>query len=291
MLPARRFLSLAFSSCTAFAVCAQPQPPDSFQASRTRMIEEQLKAREIRDPGVLAAMARVPRHLFVPENLRRSAYEDGPLPIGHGQTISQPYIVAYMTEALALEPTHVVLEIGTGSGYQAAVLAEIAKQVCTIEIVPELAERARQTLAQAGYRNIDVRTGDGYRGWPERAPFPRIIVTAAPPEIPSGLVDQLAVRHHGRASGHVLSGDRDHHENGRRHHPETDDSSQVCADGGRSVDNRSARMRVYGRNEGPTARTHRRARPHEYDLQRTPVARLASRRPAEERQVHARHAS
>ena len=138
-------------------------------------------------------MARVPRHLFVPEDVRPLAYDDRPLPIGRGQTISQPYIVAYMTEALQLAPAHTVLEIGTGSGYQAAVLAKIAKQVYTIEIVPELAERARQTLAKPGHRNVDVRTGDGYRGWPDRAPFARIIVTAAPPDIPQALVDQLAV--------------------------------------------------------------------------------------------------
>jgi protein-L-isoaspartate(D-aspartate) O-methyltransferase len=129
----------------------------------------------------------------VPDALRQAAYEDRPLSIGHGQTISQPYIVAYMTEALRLSPDLTVLEIGTGSGYQAAVLAELAREVFTIEIVPELAERARQTLAAAGYRNVHVRTGNGYLGWPEQAPFPRIIVTAAPEEIPSALVDQLAV--------------------------------------------------------------------------------------------------
>src|SRR6185436_15162813 len=138
-------------------------------------------------------MGRVPRHLFVPPAVRDLAYADRPLPIGLGQTISQPYIVAYMTEALSLAPDQTVLEIGTGSGYQAAVLAELVREVLTIEIVPELAERARQTLAQAGYKNIDVRTGNGYLGWPERAPFQRIIVTAAPEKIPQALVDQLAV--------------------------------------------------------------------------------------------------
>jgi protein-L-isoaspartate(D-aspartate) O-methyltransferase len=157
------------------------------------MVDTQLKARDIRNAAVLAAMARVQRHLFVPEDVRMFAYDDRPLPIGQGQTISQPYIVAYMTEALELQPGQTVLEIGTGSGYQAAVLAEIAKQVYTIEIIPDLATRARQTLAQAGYRNVDVRSGNGYRGWPEHAPFPRIIVTAAPPEIPRALVDQLAI--------------------------------------------------------------------------------------------------
>ena len=157
------------------------------------MVETQLKARDIRNAAVLTAMARVPRHLFVPEDVRAFAYDDRPLPIGQGQTISQPYIVAYMTEALELQPSHTVLEIGTGSGYQAAVLAQIVKQVYTIEIIPDLATRARQALAQAGYRNVEVRSGNGYRGWPERAPFTRIIVTAAPPEIPQALVDQLAV--------------------------------------------------------------------------------------------------
>ena len=166
---------------------------DNAQALRERMVETQIVARDVRAPAVLQAMRRVPRHLFVPEDMRGSAYDDRPLPIGKGQTISQPYIVAYMTEALQLEPTHNVLEIGTGSGYQAAVLAEIVKQVYSIEIVPDLADTARRALAQAGYRNVEVRTGNGYLGWPERAPFDRIIVTAAPPEIPQALVDQLAV--------------------------------------------------------------------------------------------------
>ena len=138
-------------------------------------------------------MRRVPRELFVPDDLRPFAYDDRPLPIGRGQTISQPYIVAYMTQALQLQPSHKVLEIGTGSGYQAAVLAQIVTQVYSIEIVPDLADTARRALAAAGYRNVDVRTGNGYHGWPERAPFDRIIVTAAPPDIPQALVNQLAV--------------------------------------------------------------------------------------------------
>jgi protein-L-isoaspartate(D-aspartate) O-methyltransferase len=170
--------------------CAQT---DNFDALRQRMVDEQIRARDVRNAAVLQAMARVPRHLFVPIFVRAHAYEDRPLPIGNGQTISQPYIVAYMTEALQLEPQHTVLEIGTGSGYQAAVLAAIAKQVYSIEIVPDLAESARRVLASTGYRNVQVRTGDGYSGWPEHAPFDRIIVTAAPPEIPKALVDQLAV--------------------------------------------------------------------------------------------------
>ena len=160
---------------------------------RDAMVDEQIAARGIVDPDVLEAMRRVPRHRFVTEDLVAHAHEDRPLGIGHGQTISQPFIVAYMTQALQIAPHHAVLEIGTGSGYQAAVLAELVRQVSSIEIVPELAERARRTLTEAGYRNVDVRTGNGYLGWPERAPFARIIVTAAPPEIPAALVDQLAV--------------------------------------------------------------------------------------------------
>ena len=162
-------------------------------AERQRMVDTQLRAEGIRDDGVLRAMAKVPRHLFVPQELRPRAYENTPLPIGLGQTISQPFIVAYMTEALQVRPDHTVLEIGTGSGYQAAVLAELAKEVLSIEIVPELADRARTTLTEAGYRNVTVRAGNGYLGWPDRAPFQRIIVTAAPETIPQALVDQLAV--------------------------------------------------------------------------------------------------
>lgn len=157
------------------------------------MVDEQLKARGIRDPRVLDTMARVPRHLFVPDAARDEAYGDHPLPIGHGQTISQPYIVAFMSEALRLEPAHRVLEIGTGSGYQAAVLAELAGEVYTIEIIDELATRARQILADNGYRNVRVRTGNGYLGWPEHAPYDRIMVTAAPDEVPQALVEQLKI--------------------------------------------------------------------------------------------------
>jgi len=166
---------------------------DNWQALRQQMVDTQIRARQVQSESVLQAMARVPRHLFVPESLRPYAYEDRPLPIGRGQTISQPYIVGYMTDVLQLEPAHRVLEIGTGSGYQAAVLAEIATHVYSIEIVAELAEGARRALTESGYRNVDVRTGNGYLGWPDRAPFDRIIVTAAPPTIPNALVDQLAV--------------------------------------------------------------------------------------------------
>ena len=157
------------------------------------MVDRQLRGGGITDTRVLAAMRKVPRDLFVPPEQQSAAYEDRPLPIGFGQTISQPYVVAFMTEALALSPSDVVLEIGTGSGYQAAVLGEIVREVYTIEIVPELAARARGTLDAQGYRHVQVRTGDGYRGWPERAPFPKIIVTAAPEEVPQALIDQLSI--------------------------------------------------------------------------------------------------
>jgi protein-L-isoaspartate(D-aspartate) O-methyltransferase len=170
-----------------------PVAADAMAAARARMVDEQIRARGVKDPAVLSAMSRVPRHLFVPGEIQRLAYEDRPLPIGLEQTISQPYIVAFMTEALGVLPQHRVLEIGTGSGYQAAVLSGLVAEVLSIEIVPELAERARRTLADNGYKNVQVRTGNGYLGWPERAPFDRVIVTAAPPEIPRALVDQLAV--------------------------------------------------------------------------------------------------
>ena len=158
-----------------------------------RMVERQLIARDITDPGVLDAMRRVPRHRFVPEDQHARAYDDRPLPIGYRQTISQPYVVAYMTQALQLAPDARVLEIGTGSGYQTAVLAELAATVHSIEIVPPLAARATAALAQLGYDNVQVREGDGYAGWPEAAPFDAIMVTAAPDHIPQPLVDQLAV--------------------------------------------------------------------------------------------------
>jgi protein-L-isoaspartate(D-aspartate) O-methyltransferase len=157
------------------------------------MVDTQLKARDIRDARVLDAMLKVPRHLFVPESQRIDAYIDSPLPIGYGQTISQPYIVAFMTQALQVEPGDRVLEIGTGSGYQAAVLGELASEVYTIEIVPPLAERAGETLKRLGYRNIQVRTGNGYLGWPEHAPYDRIMVTAAPDEVPTALLQQLKI--------------------------------------------------------------------------------------------------
>ena len=164
-----------------------------WDAARRRMVDQQMRARDIKDPRVLDAMLTVPRHRFVPESHRDASYEDTPIAIGHGQTISQPYIVAFMTQALDVQPEHVVLEIGTGSGYQAAVLSLLARQVYTIEIVAPLAERARQTLSEGGYENVEVRTGNGYLGWPEHAPYDRIMVTAAPDEVPPALVEQLKV--------------------------------------------------------------------------------------------------
>lgn len=160
---------------------------------RRLMTESQIRARGVRDTLVLAAMAKVPRHLFVPEALRGRAYADEPLPVGEGQTISQPYIVAYMTEVLGLRGGERVLEIGTGSGYQTAVLAEIAGEVWTIEIVEPLARRARGLLDGLGYTNIRFRVGDGSAGWAEAGPFDGIIVTAAAPVLPSALEEQIAV--------------------------------------------------------------------------------------------------
>jgi protein-L-isoaspartate(D-aspartate) O-methyltransferase len=162
-------------------------------AERRRMVAEQIRGRDIRDPRVLAAMERVERHLFMPEGVRAEAYGDHPVSIGYGQTISQPYIVAFMTEALDVQADQRVLEIGTGSGYQAAILGELAREVFTIEIVEQLGESARATLEQLGYKNVHVRVGNGYAGWPERAPFDRIIVTAAPDAVPPALVEQLKV--------------------------------------------------------------------------------------------------
>jgi protein-L-isoaspartate(D-aspartate) O-methyltransferase len=156
------------------------------------MLDEQIRSRGVTNPLVLEAMGKVPRERFVPADQASRAYADTPLPIGQGQTISQPYIVAYMTEVLDVAPGHKVLEIGTGSGYQAAILGELAPDVYTIEIVPELAQRAADTLESLGYTGVHVRAGDGYAGWPEAAPFDRIMVTAAPEEIPQPLLDQLA---------------------------------------------------------------------------------------------------
>jgi protein-L-isoaspartate(D-aspartate) O-methyltransferase len=165
---------------------------DSYAAAREEMVARQLKGRDIADPRVLAAMAKVPRHLFVPERLASHAYGDHPLPIGCGQTISQPYIAALMSQWAEVKPGDRVLEVGTGSGYQAAVLAELTDQVFTIELLPELARQAAGRLAALGYNRIQVTCGDGYQGWPQQAPFAAILVTAAAPRVPEALAAQLA---------------------------------------------------------------------------------------------------
>jgi protein-L-isoaspartate(D-aspartate) O-methyltransferase len=166
------------------------QGPD-WNALRERMVRSQIEARGVKNPRVLEAMRTVPRHLFVPEAQRGEAYADRPLPIGRAQTISQPYMVAVMTELLDPKPEHRILEVGSGSGYQAAVLSRLVRHVYTIEIIPELAERARAALAASGYSNVTVIQGDGYRGLPEQAPFDGIIVTAAPEQVPEALLEQL----------------------------------------------------------------------------------------------------
>ena len=160
---------------------------------RKKMVEEQIVSRGVTDPRVLEAMRKVPRHLFVPPDLRPEAYWDNALTIGNGQTISQPYIVAYMTQEARVGPESRVLEIGTGSGYQTAVLAEIVREVYTVEIDKELADRASSTLAELGCKNVKMKRGDGYGGWLAQAPFDAILVTAAPPEVPRELVEQLKV--------------------------------------------------------------------------------------------------
>ena len=164
---------------------------DAFSSARERMVTEQIQARGIYDSSVLQAMRVTPRHLFVSASLQSLAYTDHALPIGYGATISQPFIVAWMTQLLEPAKTDRVLEIGTGSGYQAAVLSQLAREVYSIEIVPELAQSAAKRLADLGYRNVIVRQGDGYQGWVEKAPFNRIILTAAPDKIPKALLDQL----------------------------------------------------------------------------------------------------
>lgn len=194
--------TLAFP--TATIVCQSPSPErastapssqgiDSYHQARQSMVRQQIAARGVRDQRVLKALREVPRHLFVPTPMQPFAYMDTPLPIGHEQTISQPYIVGFMTEALALKPGERVLEVGTGSGYQAAVLSRLVREVYSIEIVEPLATEATQRLQRLGYSNVKVRAGDGYQGWPEAAPFDAIIVTAAPDHVPQPLLDQLAV--------------------------------------------------------------------------------------------------
>jgi protein-L-isoaspartate(D-aspartate) O-methyltransferase len=204
--PESRIVALfCLSLLSAFGCAAEPssQLPsaaaqtvvavtDSFAVERDAMVDQQIRARGIKTASVLKAMRKVPRHLFVPAEVRQMAYDDHALPIGLGQTISQPYIVAYMTDAADISPGETVLEIGTGSGYQAAILGEVAREVYTIEIIPELAEGARKTLAELGYSNVHAKTGNGYLGWPDHAPFDAILVTAAPDDVPQALVDQLA---------------------------------------------------------------------------------------------------
>ena len=186
--------------CFPLAICAVLALPmttllvadDPVTLERKRMVADQIESRGVRNPDVLRVMRATPRHQFVPTNVRSMAYEDHPLPIGYGATISQHYVVALMTELLAPAKKHRVLEIGTGSCYQAAILGQLVAEVYTVEIVPELARSAAQTLRELGHTNITVRQGDGYKGWPEQAPFDGIILTAAPPELPQALIAQLS---------------------------------------------------------------------------------------------------
>ncbi|MGE5215110.1 MAG: protein-L-isoaspartate(D-aspartate) O-methyltransferase [Nitrospirota bacterium] len=171
--------------------CGQQSTTGDFAAQRQRMVEKQLKARGITDKRVLGAMAKVPREEFIPGDARADAYQDGPLPIGYDQTISQPYVVAFMTEQLRPKQTDRVLEVGSGSGYQAAILAELMAEVYTVEIIEPLAKTAEATLQRLGYKNVYIKVGDGYMGWPEKAPFDAIIVTCAPDKVPQPLIDQL----------------------------------------------------------------------------------------------------
>jgi protein-L-isoaspartate(D-aspartate) O-methyltransferase len=186
------FIFLLFlAHCTEGKRASDSSPKGDYKTMRERMVETQIKARGVKEPRVLTAMLKVERHLFVPKDLHPTAYSDQPLPIGEGQTISQPYIVALMTELLDLKGGEKVLEVGTGSGYQAAILAELAKEVYTIEIIEKLATSAEKLLLDLGYKNIKGKAGDGYLGWPDAAPFDAIIVTCAPDHIPKPLMDQL----------------------------------------------------------------------------------------------------
>jgi protein-L-isoaspartate(D-aspartate) O-methyltransferase len=189
-----RFGSFPLAALGALCFLGPPQATatdDAYAGQRAQMVSRQLEARGIQDAATLSAMKSVPRHRFVPEARRRQAYADSPLPIGYGQTISQPYIVAYMTELLQLEPGMRALEIGTGSGYQAAVLAEVLDEVFTIEIIPELARWGEENLSRSGYGHVRVKQADGYYGWEEFAPFDAIVVTAAADHIPPPLIEQL----------------------------------------------------------------------------------------------------
>ncbi len=187
----RRFIPAALLAMISFLGCRDR--PDETSKSRSEMVSRQIAARGVKDERVLEAMRRVPRHLFVPKDQVAQAYDDHPLPIGSGQTISQPYVVAFMTEQLLLTGRERVLEIGTGSGYQTAILSALAAKVYTIEIRPELAAQALERLKSLRISNVEVRAADGYRGWPEASPFDAILVTAAPEKIPPPLLDQLAV--------------------------------------------------------------------------------------------------
>lgn len=191
VLSAFLILTIGFAQCTNGKRGSESTLKGDFKAMREKMVDTQIKARGVKDPRILSAMLKIERHHFVPEEYLNSAYSDQPLPIGEGQTISQPYIVALMTELLELKGDEKVLEIGTGSGYQAAILAELVKEVYTIEIIETLASSADKRLRQLGYQNIHVKAGDGYLGWPEVAPFDALIVTAAPDHIPKPLIDQL----------------------------------------------------------------------------------------------------
>jgi len=184
-------LSLVFIQCTDGEKVSKTNPGGDFKAMRQKMVETQIQARGVKDPRVLSALRKVERHRFVPKEYLDSAYFDQPLPIGEGQTISQPYIVALMTELLELKGGEKVLEIGTGSGYQAAILGELAKEVYSIEIIETLASMAKNRLSELGYQNVKVKAGDGYLGWPEVAPFDAIIITCAPDHIPKPLIEQL----------------------------------------------------------------------------------------------------
>jgi protein-L-isoaspartate(D-aspartate) O-methyltransferase len=193
----KTWVSMAPVLCLSMAlvapVCGSAVPQSEMDEARAEMVERQIEARGLEDPCVLQAMRSVPRHLFLPEAARGEAHLDRPVRIAEGQTMSQPYIVALMTELLELDEDDRVLEIGTGSGYHAAVMSRCAAKVYTIEILEPLGRTARETLERLGYDNVEVRIGDGYRGWPEQAPFDAVILTAAPPKIPQPLIDQLAV--------------------------------------------------------------------------------------------------
>lgn len=190
------FLALAGAACGLAAAGVGAQPPgqgDPFAAQRSAMVEEQIRGRGIEEPRLLNALSTVPRHEFVPDSLRDEAYGDEPVQIGSGQTVSQPYLVALMADLLELDGDEKLLEIGTGSGYTTAVLARLARRVYSIEIIDDLAARARGVLDDLGYGNVEVRVGDGYRGWPEEAPFDGILVSAAHAEVPPPLIEQLGM--------------------------------------------------------------------------------------------------